>query len=259
MMNLVVKAVEYLPKPDSLNLSPVTFREFGQAVSDVARAMHLSKKDQASITSKLKLRGLLDGKQLDANWASAGLGFQKNFGGPAWTPGIRIDDNAAALQIALQGRGLDTSIVQGANGNQALDPGETAVIWFDIENDEQLTAGGVTLTVTSLDPEISFVQAPNPGWISSTKVQTQYSKINGTGIVSSISQSAGPGGVHTSNSYFESVPEYMYSPPEMIDLSTGIWLQVAPGAAHGKVVRFQVEAKPSNGQASTVQFNATIQ
>ena len=263
MMRLVAKTVEDLPKPDSLNLSPVTFREFGLLMNQLAHALKFSTQDLATISAKLDLRGLAGGsageKALDSTWASVGLGYQTSFSPGSLTPGIRINDNGSVLRAWLQGRGQDASVVQQANGNQKLDPGETAVIWFDLQNNAAVTAGGVNLTVTSLDPDVSFISGANPGWISNSRVQIQYSKINGTGIVGSISQSAGAGGVRTSNTYFESVPEYMYAPVQTIDLSTGVWLKVASSASHGKVVSFQVDAKPSNGQVSTVQFNATIQ
>ena len=50
--------------------------------------------------------------------------------------------------------------------NSKLDPGEVAAVWFDIENQSDVTAGGVVITATSKDPDLIFLDdAINIGFL----------------------------------------------------------------------------------------------
>jgi hypothetical protein len=254
MMRLVVKAIEDLPKPDSQNLSPVNFREFAASVVHVAKAMNLESNEVAAITEGLQTRGLLTAPLLDKNWAAPSAN------GLPTSPGIFVVSESNTMKSWLQHHGADPSIVNGSNSMHALSPGKSAVIWFNVENESKLgqSAGAVNLTVTSKSPSVSFDQRLNRGWISSSKVQIQYAKINGSSMIGNVENLANRSTVAGEN-YFQTNPHFAFTEDSSPNFTTGIWVQVASGASHGDTVEFQAEAKPSNGAASVVTFHATIQ
>lgn len=260
---LVLEAIKHLPQSSATSvppaLSPVTFRGLAAQMSAYAAAVGLNHADQGSVNAALTARGLLGGTQLDANWAAAGPG---NSG---VTPGIRVQDNPTQLKTwliemfgnpaaaSLVPQGLDTGL------NSKLDPGELVAIWFDMQDTEATTAGGVQLTVTALDPQVTFDQQTNIGWISSAQAQIIYGKINGTAIVTALASPSATYNVGAGNSYFGTDP-YFDSGGTRKDrgFTTALWVRVSSYAAHGSTVRFEVQAQPSNGAASIVTFTATI-
>lgn len=246
-MKLVLEAVRHLPRPSAARVSPVSFRSFASAIQASMPLVGLSADDQAGATQALTERGLLGGTILGASWAQAGEGM------PA-SPGLRIEDHPTQLKSWLFNMGSDPELVtQGISTglNSQLDPGDLVAIWFDVKNVAQATAGGVELTVISLDPEVTFLDnGTNIGALSESSAQIHYSKVNGTEVVSALT---GPTyGVGTGNSYFKTNPYYSR------DWTTAVFAKVSPSAAHGKTVTFQVEASPSNGEKSVVQFTARI-
>ncbi|MGK5083227.1 hypothetical protein WDW37_07960 [Bdellovibrionota bacterium FG-1] len=253
---LVMEAVTHLPKKTATLLSPITFREMASQIIAAAPLVNLSAADQTSITTALTNRGIYGGTDLDATWAAVGSGIQ------GVTPGLRVQDNPTLLKTWLtQITGssnvndlIPQGITEGLNGQ--LDPGELVAVWFDIQNTAAQTAGGVQLTVTTLDPEITFDTQVNmsnsEGFGDETKTQMIYGKINGTNIVTSLSSANSTYSVATASNYFKTNPFFDH------DFTTALWVRVSAKAAHGKTVRFQVVAKPSNGAAVTLIFPATI-
>jgi hypothetical protein len=253
---IVLEAVKHLPQ-QNLNtsppaLSPVGFQGLASQMSLYASAVGLNAADQNAMNAALTARGLLGGTQLDASWAAVGPGNS------TVTPGIRVQDNPTELKVwvtnmfgdpaatSLVPQGIDT----GLNGK--MDPGELVAVWFDLQNGEATTAGDVLLTVTALDPQATFDESANIGWISATQSQIAYGKVNGTAIVTALSSANPALNVGTGNSYFRTNPFFDHS------WSTALWVRVSASAAHGSTVRFQVQAQPSNGAASTATFTATI-
>jgi hypothetical protein len=212
--------------------------------------------DQASLSSALTARGLLGGTQLDSSWAAAGPG------NGSVTPGVRVLDNPSKLKgwlvqltenlgaFAMVPQGIDTGL------NSKLDPGELVTLWFDVQNNAAQTAGGVEVTITSLDPEVTFenrAMRDHAVLDSANRVaQVQYGKVNGSAIVTALTSANPTYSVSTGNSYFRTNPYFDSS------FTTAVWARVSATAAHGKVVQFQVVAKPTNGAASTVIFPVTI-
>jgi hypothetical protein len=246
---LVLEALKHLPRPYT---TPITFRALASQMSLYAATVGLTASDQASMTAALTERGLLGGPQVAAHWASVGPG------NASVTPGMRILDNPPRLKgwlvdmfqtleaTALVPQGIETN-------NGKLDPGELVAVWFDIQNGDATTAGGVTLTVTALDAYATFQEQANIGIVSSTQAQLMYGKINGTAVVSALSSSNPTYHVATGNTYFRTNPYFDRT------YSHAFWVKVSPSAPSGATMRFQVQARPSNGATSTVIFSATIQ
>jgi hypothetical protein len=254
---LVLEAVKHLPPVNTQSippaLSPVTFQGLGAQMVAYAGAVGLTAADQGSMTAILTARGLVGGTQLDANWAAVGPG---NSG---VTPGIRVQDNPTQLKTWLidmfENPAAATLVPQDhldTGLNNKLDPGELVAIWFDVQDSEATTAGGVRITVTALDPQITMDEQTNIGWISNTQAQITYEKVNGTAIVSALSAPNPTFNVGTGNSYFRTNPFFDRS------WTTALWVRVSSAATHGSTVRFQVDALPSNGVTSTTTFTATI-
>ncbi len=250
---LVLEVIKHLPKPTSSQASPVTFREFASQMLTYAGAVGLTAADQTSLSDVLTARGLLGGALLPANWAAVGPGN-------AVSPGLQILDNPTKLKSWLykltrspeSGSLVPQDIRTGLNSQ--LDPGELVAIWFDIQNTQAQTAGGLQVTVTSLDPDVTFEPGINRGTVGTdnSQIQIRYGKVNGSAIVTSLTSANPTYTVGTGNSYFRTNPYFDNS------FTTAIWMRVKSTAAHSKTVSFQVEALPSNGAASVVTFQATI-
>ena len=115
---------------------------------------------------------------------------------------MRIQDNPTILKTWLISMGSDASVVtQGiATGlNEQMDSGEVVAVWFDLKNSSHVTAGGVQLTVTSQDPDVTFLDNSfNVGYLAPNQAQILYEKINGLDIVQAL------GSIPSGNSYFKS-------------------------------------------------------
>lgn len=246
-LKAVLEAVRQLPRPSAANLSPVTFRSLASAIVSVAPSVGLVAEDVDAAIRVFTERGLIGGQQLGVGWAERGDGV-------AVTPGMKIEDNPNRLRSWLYDIGSDPALVtQGIETgmNAQLDPGEVAAVWFDVRNTSAVTAGGVLLKVTSLDPEITFLDGTtNIGAVSSTEAQIQYYKINGTAVTQALNGPKYPTGA--GGSYFATNPFFARNS------NTALWVKVSPGAAHGRIVNFRVEAIPSNGATAISVFTAQI-
>jgi hypothetical protein len=142
-------------------------------------------------------------------------------------------------------------IATGLNGK--LNAGETAIVWFDVQNNSALTAGGVELEVESLSPDVMmYGNMLNDGAISESRSLIRYFKINGTSLVSALSPANPTHGVPTANTYFKTNPHFSHK------WNTGIWIKVSE-QAQAQNFNFKVTLKPSNGAAQTLNFPAQIQ
>ena len=242
MMKLVTQSISMLPKPVvTINNSPITFLGLASELVANATAAGLTAQDNTSLLSVLTNRGLQGGPHLPSSWAAVGPGFVK-------TPGMEVfDDPATFLQW-----GVDPTLIHQTAEQDQLIPGDFALIWLDIANTGAKTAGGVMLDITSSDPAIKMDDHYNYGFITTSRAQIMYQKINGSEIVTALT-STNPGyNVPTGNSYFTSNPKFDQT------YKTGLWISVDPAAAHGKVVTLTVIATPANGEPSTVSFPVTI-
>lgn len=244
---LVMETLRHLPKPTLANQSPVTFREFASQLEQSATLLGFSAQDQASVTQALTTRGLVGGTGVAADWAEVGAGKPE-------TPGVKITDNSQQLKNWFLRMGTNPQVVtQSGGANNKFNPGEVAAIWFDVRNQSGNTAGGVTVTVTSEDPDITILDGNyNIGAISPSKAQIQYGKINGTEIVAALSSPNSTFHVPTGNSYFETNPHFDFL------WTTAIFVKVNASATGGKSVNMRVELTPSNGVTETVTFPVTI-
>ena len=214
----------------------------------------MSNSDQGAVTLALTQRGLLGGPLLDSSWATVGPGAAPN-------PGLFVEDDYLLLKFWLTEEGGDpTLITQGPETglNHRLDPGDVAAVWFDIQNSSAITAGGLEVTVKSLDSDVTILDgranwAPIATAVGLMEAQTHYFKVNGTSIVQDISSANQSFHVATGNSYFKTNPFYKQDP------SAAVWIKVSPTAPHGKQVTLQVTSLPTNGAASVTHFTAVIQ
>jgi hypothetical protein len=130
------------------------------------------------------------------------------------------------------------------------------MIWLDLQNTSNITAGAVLVTVTSPDPDLEIMnELYNAGYLSLSplnETQVMYSKVNGTDIVSALNSPGRTVNLDIGNSYFKTNPFFYAS------FRTGIWVKVKTGAAHGKVIQLKVQANPSNGSPSTHDFPVRI-
>ncbi|MGK5086161.1 hypothetical protein WDW86_01270 [Bdellovibrionota bacterium FG-2] len=250
MTKLVMESLKHLPHRTLTDPSPVTMRAFASTMIEWASAVGFSADDTAALTKALKERGLYEGTLLPSTWATVGPGWTN-------TPGVYIKDNPIELKAWLEKIGGDSTLISqtiSTGLNAKLDPGEVAAIWFDIQNTSNITAGGILLTITSLDPEVTLLNGreANIASISSTQAQVLYHKINGTAVVAALTSAKSTYDVPTGNSYFQTNPYYHRA------YTSTLWVRVDKGATHGKKVRFKVEAKPSNGETSIATFETVI-
>ena len=261
MSQVVLESVRHLPQPDDvLNHSPVTFVEMAQQMVKYAPYIAgFTQADQSSLAEALKSRGLyLAPRILDPQWLSVGSGTNFRIRSSK-TPGLRVLDDPVILKRWLIQQGSEPSVVKqdlSSALNSELDPGEVAMIWFDLQNESSLTAGGVLLTVTSLDPDIEIMDYRfNFGFLSGSSLnqaQVMYGKINGRSIVSSLNSGALRASVPTDHSYFATNPYFNQS------YRTGIWVRAKSTLPHGKWVKFRVQATPANGVSSTQEFSLQV-
>ncbi len=254
---LVLEGVRHLPAPNAANRSPVTFIKFASTLMDsISLVSGLTPTDRTSIQQVLKDRGLYQMQTLQsADWVAVGPGTLK-LRPHTLTPGVFIQDNPQILTKWLTQMGVDTSILSQVTSNtqnSMLDPGEIAVIWFDLQNNQDLTAGGVLLTVTSPDPDLeilddSFNLGFNGGG-GQNQAQVMYAKVNGKAMGETlntiVATSSGNGVSFSSpgNTYFTTNPLFG------LTYRTGVWVKVSAAAEHGKEVGLQVQAVPANGSA----------
>ncbi len=260
---LVLESVRHLPLPTSANRSPVTFIRFSnQLVSTANLLTELTVNDRSAIVQVLKDRGLYNMPTLQtASWVGVGPGtFKQKPYSP--TPGVFIQDNPQVLAKWLRQLGIDSiAVPQGLETglNSTLDPGELAVIWFDLQNNDDLTVGGALLTVTSTDPDIQILDArfnvSYRGDVHKNQTQIMYGKINGKTmgtLLNPVENSTQTGFTFTTsgNTYFTTDPLFgIYS-------RTGVWIKANANVPHGKVINFEIQAIPANGSAE-VQANPT--
>ena len=270
---LVLEGVRHLPTPNDKNRSPVTFIQFANKLVDsVALRPEFNSADRTAIQHVLKERGLYQMPTIQSvSWATVGPGTFKHRPSTP-TPGVFIQDNPQILAKWLTQMGLDSSILStgaSAEFNSTLGPGKVAVIWFDVQNEEDITAGGLLLSVVSEDPDVEVLgESYNVGFGSrdaKNQAQVMYSKVNGKAMganLKSILGSSRPEGRRfwtQGNTYFTTDPLFGFS------YRTGIWIRVSPSAQRGKVVDFQVQVVPANGaesiqgQPATLTFPVTIQ
>jgi hypothetical protein len=261
MSKLVLESIRHLPMPDAtVNLSPVNFIGLASNMVNYSQQMsEFTEADRSSLRSALKTRGLVEYLSLSPpDWMGIGPGTNSVILTTS-TPGVRIEDDPKILSKWLDQMGGDSSFLQDertAAVNSKLDPGELAALWFDIQNNSNTTAGGVLLTVTSLDPDIKILNGfTNIGYLylsNQNQAQTMYAKVNGKAIVEALRPSDSPPALPIGNTYFTT--------NRLFDQSwyTAIWIRVSSQAAHGKVVNLNVKAQPSNGIAQTKNFPVTI-
>jgi hypothetical protein len=250
---LILEAVKHLPAPNTTtNHSPVTFVGFSALLVAYAPLLEgITSADQSSIQLALKGRGLYDSPTITSpDWLTVGSGT--NFNLPvSRTPGLYVEDDPELLAKWLGDIGSDSHIITqglGTGLNREMDPGEVVAVWFDLQNNVDLTAGGVLVSVTSADPEIEILdQRINIGYMTrsgANQAQIMYEKINGAGIVRALNQGQVATAIPIGNSYFKTNPFFNRNS------HTAIWMRISPSAAHGKVVNLEVDALPSNGVAS---------
>lgn len=248
-LELVMSTIPDLPKPSAVNLSPVTMRGLAQALVNRASAMGFTAPAQTAVSEALMARGLIGGTPLPNGWAAVG-------DGNGVTAGMKIEDGPTRLRIWARMLGQSSGVIpQGvsASNNGRLSKSEYAAIWFDIKNTSAITAGGLQITVKSLNPKVTVLDGRfNVGAQSSSQAQIQYLKANGTGIVSALSSANANAHVGVGNSYFKTNPYYSDSP------RTAVWVSVNDAVTANEDVDFEVKIVPTNGPEQTLVFTTKV-
>lgn len=261
MSQLILESLRHLPQANrSTNHSPVNYRGFSSnLVTYSAQVPGLTTVDQTRVAAALKNRGLHDSDEItDDAWLQVGTGT--NWVIPSTvTPGVFVQDDPHVIISWLNQMGADSSMVkQGpATGlNSRLDPGEVAALWFDLQNQGDLTAGGVLLTVTSSDSDLEILgSSVNIGYLNHSglnQTQITYQKVNGNAIVSALNPGGAIDSIPIGNSYFKTNPFFNQN------WRTAVWVRVKPDAAHDKDVGLVVSAAPTNGITSSQNFSVRI-
>lgn len=229
MIELVTEAVAHLPKPSNADVSPVTFPRFGVELNNAAATIGLSAQDRASVEAATDARGLTNAPQLGANWAAVGPGSSAN-------AGLRFIDLAPANGIR----------------NERFNAGDQGALWLDIANLSALTAGGLLVDVEVIGGKIRFLDSNyNYGYLSPTRAQVRYGKVNGSAIVSALASANAAYHVPTGTTYFKTDPNYgIYG-------FTALWVEVRSDATPG-IVTLRAKIKPANGPEVTLDFPAEI-
>ncbi|OFZ78929.1 MAG: hypothetical protein A2583_12555 [Bdellovibrionales bacterium RIFOXYD1_FULL_53_11] len=258
MQKLVVSALKHLPKPSGgVPDAGITFIEFARTALEWAETSEvgLTAQDKAKVAAAFEARGLYHFRQVPKNWAAGSA--------------IRIIDSPVLLKNWLANMGVPgTAIPQGANGalNDKMDPGEVVVLWFNIENLSEVTAGGLLLEVASDNPNVTFLHDQegriiNYGYVNPVTAQIRYGKINGSAIVDAINDGANVSThIPVGTAYFSTNPFYDSN------FFTALWVKVSGAAAHGEKAGFTVVVRPANGEpdgsgrpaAQTLKFIAVI-
>ncbi|MEO5971165.1 MAG: hypothetical protein ABIQ95_14650, partial [Bdellovibrionia bacterium] len=259
---LILEAIKHLPTPNTTtNHSPVTYVGFSALLVAYAPLLEgITLADQTAIQLALKTRGLYDSPTITStDWLAIGSGVNLNLP-VSRTPGMFVEDDPELLIKWLGDIGANPQLVTqglGTGLNYEMDPGETVAVWFDLQNNDNVTAGGVLLTVTSDDPEVEILdQRTNIGYMTrsgSNQAQIMYEKINGNSIVRTLNQEQLASSIPIGNTYFTTNPFFNRNS------HTAIWIRINPSAAHGKIVNLEVDALPSNGVASKMIFPVKIQ
>ena len=260
MIQLVLESLRHLPSPNSrTNHSPVTFVGFASNLVTYADSIpEFTPEDKQAISDALKSRGLFGFIPVDSpQWMGIAAGVNQRIK-HSTTPGVFVIDDPMILQRWLLRMGGKPSIVKqnAASANAKLDPGDTAAIWFDIENESDITAGGVLITASSKDPDLVFLDgSTNIGYMTlsgESQAQIMYSKINGKNIVKALNPPGAGSGIPLGNSYFMTNPFFNKT------WRTALWVRVSAEAQHGKMIKIQVQATPSNGVTSVKEFPVVI-
>ncbi len=247
MTKLVLETIRNLPKPSAVSISPVTFVGFAKKMKDLASAVGLTQTEETAVSDALTQRGLLQTSQLGSDWAAFGPGT-------AGISGLRIVDHPSTLRRWISSMGFHPdSIPQGPKTglNQRFDSGEIVLLWFNIQNNDALTAGSVEVTAISKNSNLRFLgPVLNYGYIDQNKAQIRYLKINGSNIINALSSTSFDYHVPTGNTYFLTNPNYDSR------WHTGIWA-IVDGSANDPV-EIELVLKPENGPQQTLNIQTKI-
>ena len=257
MAQLVMESIRQLPPGNtSTNHTPVTFIGFAEKIWDNAnRIPALTAEDRLLIQQALTARGLLSTERLEVTWAGKGPGrnhrLNENVNG-----GVFIQNDPGILKRWLSSMYVDSRRVTQTQASARLAAGSVAALWFDIQNQSAVTAGGVLLTVTSMDPDLVILDSSvNMGYMTLSglnQTQIMYGKINGSRVVDRLRGDLSIE-IPMGTTYFTTNPFFNEK------WNTAIWVKVNPQAAPGKVVPLKVVARPTNGPTVVLNFSVTLQ
>lgn len=249
---LVFETILHLPQPTVVRQSPITFPGFAQELVRSAQTLSLTASEMTAVQGALQKRGLVDAPQLPKDWASVGPGYSV-------TKGLRVYDHPTVLRNWLSTvfdgdptfyvkQGITTGL------NHQLDPGETVLLWFDIQNDSDVTAGGVYLTIRTTSPYVSFLMSNINNYTTEDEKETHvmYYKINGKKIVDALNSNEKDRKTRIGNSYFTTNTHYDEN------RRTGVWTRVDSQAPSGTEVVFKVQLQPANGPSTELEFKTVI-
>ena len=246
---VIGEALKNLPKPSTTSISPITFMGFVDNIIQWAPVVGISQSDVNALKRSFQERGLYNAPQLPQNWAELA-------NTTSYPNGIKILDHPSILINWAINIGANANLIdQGFNTglNNSLDPGEVATLWFNIGNLSNTTAGGVELTLESLNSEIRLLPAPfNYGHISDSKAQIRYSKVNGSDIVGALSSSNPNYHIATDTNYFGTNPQFASN------WRLALWIEVSENAVGGQSKDMRLTLKPSNGPVQVINFSIGV-
>lgn len=263
MSKAVIEAIQILPDRSSVSASPASYRGFASILLDRAPLVGMTEADVVEVRRVFTERGLVGGDLLTEGWAKVAAPLSDS---PEPSPGLNIVDDPVVLKFWLANLGINYSGVTqdiSTAPNGKLEAGEVAAVWFNIENLSNLTAGGVTVTVTSSNPSVLDILDANYnlGYLKDLKAaQIQYFKINGKSIVQSLRSMSASYYVPTGTTYFDTNPFFASTPQNATHFTprTAIWVHVDKRAPAHTRLMLHVVAKPTNGEATELDFPVTI-
>ena len=247
MVSVVIETLKNLPKPTEASRSPITYIGFIDQLVALAPVVGFSQSQLSELEGAFRARGLLDSPELGNGWAALAPVSGS-------VDGLLVVDHPAQLKRWISRFGYSPSLipqgpVTGLNGK--MDSGEIVMLWFNIQNLDPVTAGSIELTVSSKNENLEILgPGLNFGFISNSKAQIRYSKINGSKVVNALSSPSSDFHVPTGNSYFLTNPQFRNSPV------TGIWARVSGDP--NELVEIELEVRPENGPAQTLTLTDVI-
>jgi hypothetical protein len=215
MMKVISRSLQRLPKPNKvISVSPITFPGFFMEVVSAADFYGASSGELTEVKRIGEERGLYDAPQLGPNWANV--------------IGMRFEE-----------------ISGSAKYDGKLNPGDVGRVWFNIQNVDSLTAGGVLVDFKVPDGSAIEVisEEMNDGFVSDQQAMIRYGKVNGTAIVSALNSTDVSRSLPLKNDYFGT---YTTQDGNAAYQDSGIFIKVKKGASPGPQSA-QLRLVPANG------------
>lgn len=236
----LVETVQTMPLPSIEEPVPVSIGLFFRTFYQIIENEGVSSSRLTALRNALELRGVLNMQTLGNDWAE----FDESR--LIWV------DRPKSLRDWMMQRGYDPSLIPNRNEtglNRKPNPGEWAAVWFNIKNKDFITAGNVRVRLVSLSPHLQILgPALNDGYISEESAEIVYSKINGSQIISTLSD------VSMGQDYQSTIRNIDKGAAQ-----TAIWVYVSKEASAGSTLPYRIEVRAENAPQFTYEGELEVQ